>query len=162
MKSLYLIGSLRNENIPELAKSLRSVGLDVFDDWHSAGPEADDYWKAYEISRGHDYAQALQGYAARHVFEFDKHHLDRCDAAVLALPAGRSGHLELGYVIGTGKPGFILLDGEESRFDVMYRFATEVFHSQEEMLGYFGSRVVAEDTRVEIAEGDRGDEPWYD
>ena len=138
MKSLYLIGSLRNEKIPELAKTLRTTGLDVFDDWYAAGPEADDYWKAYEKSRGSSYAEALGNYAARHVFEFDKYHLDRCDAALLALPAGRSGHLELGYVAGTGKPAFILLDGEADRWVVMYQFATKVFHSEEEMLEYFG------------------------
>jgi hypothetical protein len=43
-------------------------------------------------------------------------------------------------VVGSGKPGFILLDDDyvkEGRFDVMYRFATEVFESKEEMLDYF-------------------------
>jgi len=137
INSIYLIGSLRNEEIPTIAKSVRSLGIDVFDDWYAAGPEADDYWKEYERGRDHTYEEALRGYAARHVFEFDKHHLDRCDAAVLALPAGRSGHLELGYVIGTGKPGYILLDGQDSRFDVMYSFATKVFMNKDEMIEYF-------------------------
>ena len=131
---VYLIGSLRNEKVPELAKRLRAdLGIDVFDDWFAAGPEADDFWKSYELDRGHTYAQALEGYAARHVFTFDKHHLDTSDAAVLMLPAGRSGHLELGYFVGTGRPGYILLDGEDSRFDVMYQFATAVCHSEEEL-----------------------------
>jgi nucleoside 2-deoxyribosyltransferase len=113
------------------------LGFDVFDDWMAAGPEADDFWKKYEIGRGSSYADALLGHAARHVFEFDKYHLDRCDAAVLVLPAGKSGHLELGYVAGTGKPTFILLDGQDTRFDVMYQFATKVFMNKEEMLEYF-------------------------
>ena len=139
IKSIYVIGSLRNEEIPNVAKSLRSVGLDVFDDWFAAGPEADDFWKKYEVDRGHDYKEALKGYAARHVYEFDRHHLDRCDAALLVLPAGRSGHLELGYVIGSGKPGYILLDGQDARFDVMYGFATEVFVNEGEMLEYFST-----------------------
>lgn len=129
----YLIGSLRNPEIPAIATKLRAHGIDVFDDWYAAGPEADDYWKTYEQGRGHDYAEALDGYAARHVFGFDKHHLDACDAAVLALPAGRSGHLELGYVIGQGKPGFILHD-DPDRWDVMYLFADAVVTSVEELL----------------------------
>lgn len=140
IKSLYLIGSLRNENVKSIANNLRTLSLDVFDDWMAAGPEADDYWKTYETGRGKGYKDALLGYAAQHVFHFDKSHLDRCDAAVLVLPAGRSGHLELGYVIGSGKPGFILLDGdylEEGRFDVMYNFATKVFENEGEMLEYF-------------------------
>lgn len=137
IESLYLIGSLRNEEVVRLAKKLRETGLDVFDDWMAAGPEADDYWKRYETDRDHSYQDALKGYAARHVFEFDKYHLDRCDAAALLLPAGKSGHLELGYVAGTGKPAFIILDDEDVRFDVMYQFATKVFMNQEEAVGYF-------------------------
>lgn len=140
IKSIYLVGSLRNENIPNLGNSLRSSGLDVFDDWFAAGPEADDYWKSYETGRGNGYVDALKGYAAQHVFAFDKFHLDRCDAALLVLPAGRSGHLELGYAVGSGKPGFILLDGdyvEEGRFDLMYNFAEEVFENPTQMLEYF-------------------------
>lgn len=136
INSLYLIGSLRNEAIPSHAESLRNLGLDVFDDWFAAGPEADDYWKKYETERGNDYKQALGGHAARHVFDFDRHHLDRCDAALLALPAGKSGHLELGYVAGKGKPTFILLDRPD-RWDVMYQFASEIFFDEGEMIEYF-------------------------
>jgi hypothetical protein len=138
--SLYLIGSLRNEEIPTIAQSIRSTGLDVFDDWYAAGPEADDYWKRYETGRGRTYKSALGGYAARHVFEFDRHHLDRCDSALLVLPAGKSGHLELGYVAGSGRPTYVLLDRPD-RWDVMYQFATEVFETQEEMIEYFSTRL---------------------
>lgn len=126
MKSVYVIGSLRGPHVPKVAANLRASGFDVFDDWFAAGPEADDYWRTYEIDRGHNYEQALSGYAARHVFGYDRSHLDRCDAAVLVLPAGRSGHLELGYFIGSGKPGYILLDDEYDRWDVMYGFAALV------------------------------------
>lgn len=119
---IYLIGSLRNTAIPLVAKELRSSGFEVFDDWYAAGPEADDYWKAYEIARGRDYITALKGAAAKHIFEFDKHHLDKCAAALLVLPAGKSAHLELGYLRGLGKPTVILLDSPD-RWDVMYSFA---------------------------------------
>lgn len=136
-KSIYVIGSLRNPVVPKVAEALRSVGLDAFDDWYAAGPEADDYWRDYEKSRGHNFKQALSNHAAKNVFEFDKRHLNRVDMGILVMPAGKSGHLELGYLVGLGKPGFILLDGEPERFDVMCQFATEVFLSQEEMLDYF-------------------------
>lgn len=137
INSIYLIGSLRNEVIPKYAEVLREeCGLDVFDDWFAAGPEADDYWKKYEVQKGNDLVSALEGYAAQHVFHFDKSHLQRCDAALLVLPAGKSGHLELGFVAGLGKPTFILLDGDPERFDVMYGFATKVFRNEEEMIEY--------------------------
>lgn len=129
MKSLYLIGSLRNPNITTIANRIRlETGIDVFDDWISPGPEADDHWKDYEQGKGNTYADALQGHAAKHIFAFDKYHLDRCDAAVLIAPAGKSAHLELGYTLGRNKPGFILLDDPE-RWDVMYQFATGVYDS---------------------------------
>jgi nucleoside 2-deoxyribosyltransferase len=130
-KVIYLIGSLRNPEVPKVAAYLRTLGFEVFDDWYSAGPEADDCWQAYEKERGHSYPQALKGWHAKDVFAFDKYHLDRADMGVLLLPAGKSGHLELGYVVGQGKPGFILMQGEPERYDVMYQFANGgVFYDQ--------------------------------
>jgi hypothetical protein len=129
---VYLIGSLRNPEVPLLANRLRLAGIaEVFDDWYAAGPEADDYWQKYEKAKGHSLAGALDGYAANHVFEFDRHHLDTSDAVVLVMPAGKSGHLEFGYCVGRGKLGFILLDKEPERFDVMYRFAEQVYTDEQ-------------------------------
>ena len=55
--------------------------------------------------------------------------------AVLLLPAGKSGHLELGYVIGKGKPGYILFDDTiPDRWDVMYIFASGVFFDVESLI----------------------------
>lgn len=133
IQSIYLMGSLRNPDIIEVARDLRARGFEVFDNWYAAGPEADDHWKAYEQQRGLNYIDALDQPSARTVFEYDRKHIDRCDAAVLVLPAGRSGHLELGYAIGKGKPGFILLDQEHDRWDVMYRFATSVVREVSEL-----------------------------
>ena len=126
MKRVYLIGSLRNPAVPAMANALRAEGFEVFDDWFAAGPEADDHWQRYEKNRGSTYQQALDGRPAQQVFGYDKANLDRADMAVLLLPAGKSGHLELGYFIGKGKPGFIALPEEPERFDVMYAFATAV------------------------------------
>ena len=131
-KKLYLIGSLRNPEVPKIAQKIRKLGFEVFDDWFAAGPEADDKWRDYEKERGRNYKKALSGHAANHVFHFDLKHLDECDIAVLFLPAGKSGHLELGYVLGKGKKGYILLDNPE-RWDVMYKFAHGVLHSFEEL-----------------------------
>lgn len=134
---IYLIGSLKNPRIPEIAAELRAMGHEVFDDWYAAGPNADDHWRDYEQQRGRTYLQALKGHAARNVFNFDHRHLLQADAAILVLPAGKSGHLEIGYVAGiatgmlmTSTPGrmpktAILLDNPE-RWDVMYQFADTV------------------------------------
>jgi hypothetical protein len=123
----YLIGSLRNPQVPQIAASLRTqADLEVFDDWYAAGPEADDYWQKYEQSKSISYPCALRSYAAQHVYQFDLYHLQRADMGILILPAGKSGHLEFGYLIGRGKRGYILFDREPERWDVMYNFATSV------------------------------------
>lgn len=129
-RQVYVIGSLRNPCIPQVAKSIRDAmpGVEVFDDWYAAGPEADDYWKKYEQERGRSYDEALKGYAARNVYAFDKRHIDASTDVVLVLPAGKSGHLEFGYSIGHGKRGHILLEPDTDRWDVMYQFATSVQH----------------------------------
>ena len=131
---IYLIGSLRNPKIPEFANLLTDQGYEVFADWHAPGPAADDYFRDYSKARGWDYKQALQSHAAKNIFEFDKKHLDEADVAVMIMPAGRSGHLELGWHCRTGKPGYILFDETPERYDIMLQFATEIFFTQEDLL----------------------------
>ena len=41
------------------------------------------------------------------------------------MPAGKSGHLELGYMIGQGKPCFVFFEEEPERWDVMHQFTFE-------------------------------------
>jgi len=136
MSKIYTIGSLRNEQVPIIANKLRDAGYEVFDDWYSAGPEADDKWQAYETARGHNYKQALEGYAAKNVFNFDKKHLLDNEIVVLILPAGKSGHLEFGWFLGGGKPGYILFDDdvENCRWDVMYQFANGVYFDLDDLI----------------------------
>lgn len=122
-KVVYLIGSLRNPAVPELANFLRKeTGFEIFDSWYSPGPNADDYWRDYSKGRGQSYREALSDYAATHVFEFDHYHINRANVGVLLMPAGKSGHLELGYMIGQGKPCFYLLEEGIERWDVMLQF----------------------------------------
>jgi nucleoside 2-deoxyribosyltransferase len=124
-KIIYLIGSLKNKEIPHIANKLRELGFEVFDDWFSPGPEADDFWRDYEHVRGSTYKQALSNYAGKHIYEFDKFHIDRADIGVLIMPAGKSGHMELGYLIGRDKPCFVLFEKEPEKWDVMYIFSKE-------------------------------------
>lgn len=131
---IYLIGSLRNPVIPKIGNLLRAEGYDVFDDWFAAGPEADDYWRKYERGRGRTVAEAVRGLAAGHLFDFDIEHLRSADVGILVLPTGRSGHLELGVLVGLGKRTYILLDKEPERFDVMYRFTDGIFSSLPELI----------------------------
>jgi len=130
---IYVIGSLRNPAIPQFANELTVLGFDAFADWYAAGPEADDYLRDYAKARGWDYKQTLQSAAAANIFYFDKDHLDRSDIAIMLMPAGKSGHLELGYARGKGKLTFILFDKIPERVDVMYQFADEIFFTKQEL-----------------------------
>lgn len=131
---IYLIGSLRNDRPAEVANELRGHGFDVFDCWHAQGTDADWHWERYEKRRGHSYREALAGKAACNGFDFDYRHLKACHAGVLVMPAGKSGHLELGWILGQGKLGYILLDGEPERYDLMYKLATAVCYNVDELV----------------------------
>ena len=132
---VYNIGSLRNQEVPKLARRLReALEVEVFDDWFSPGPKADDFWRDFEHVRGSSYKQALNSYAGTHVFEFDKYHIDRLPIVVMCMPAGKSGHLELGYKLGKGDRGYIFFDEEPERWDVMYQFATDIFFNEKELV----------------------------
>jgi hypothetical protein len=134
LRIIYLIGSLKNPLVPEIGNHLRKFGHEVFDQWYGAGPDADDYWQMYCKNKGMNFKQALADHGAQHVFNFDKHFLDASSAVVLVLPAGKSGHLELGYALGRGKKGYILLNGEPDRYDCMYNFASAICLNVEELL----------------------------
>lgn len=132
---IYVIGSLKNPNVPKVAAAIReATGQEVFDDWFAAGPEADDYWRDYERSKGHNFVQALCGKAAQNVYAFDRRNLEASEVVVLVLPAGKSGHLELGWALGRGKKGYILLADDPERFDVMYQFADGTFNTLEALI----------------------------
>lgn len=134
MKKLYVVGSLSNPEIPVFAERLRAAGFDVFDDWFSPGPETDKFWTQYEKGKRRSYIEALNGKAAAHNFGFDLRHLQAADIVVLVMPAGKSAHLELGYAIGLGKPGYILMPEEPEKWDLMHRFATGIYSDEGELI----------------------------
>jgi hypothetical protein len=138
---IYLIGSLKNPRIPWIGNSLRSLGHEVFDDWHAGGPTADVQWRRYHQARGDSYAEALKGKAGGNAFHFDMRHLAEADAAVLVLPAGKSAHMELGVMHGWGRHTFVLFEEEPEDWDLMYKIADEVFFSPDDLIAHFTWRM---------------------
>lgn len=157
---LYLIGSLRNDRIPVLANTLRQAHpeIEVFDDWFAAGPEADDHWKAYEIARGRNYREALEGYAAKNVYAFDKRHLDSSTHVLLVLPAGKSGHMEIMYA-AYGAAMFpsvaILLDPEDIRWDVMYQFVPTILNKDADIGPWLELTAGRRQSEIGVSDGGR-------
>ena len=128
-KIVYIIGALKNWKVIDLANDLGKIFPDweFFCSWITPGPEADSFLRKYGKKRGLNYKQTLQDWGAKHVFNFDKTHLDRADIAIMLMPSGKSAHIELGYTIGRGKRGYVLFPKEPERIDVMYQFATDIF-----------------------------------
>lgn len=131
---IYIIGSLANPQVEEVADRLRGAGLDAFDQWKAAGPEADKWWYEYAKRRGWRYLDALRSAFVETAFNFDMEHLRKATAVVLVNPCGKSGHLELGWALGQGKPGYVLFDGEPERPDLMYKMATRIFFNVEDLI----------------------------
>lgn len=132
---VYLVGSLRNPNVVELGNKMRSLGLEVVDNWFAAGKIADDSWQEYSVSRGRTYQEALESREAAHVFYFDRAYINLSDAVVLLYPAGKSAHLEFGYAIGRGKRGYIMMEETPDRYDVMLQFAhSPLFDNNDKLL----------------------------
>lgn len=138
MTKIYVIGSLRQARVRDVAHDLRELGYEVFDDWHASGPEADSIWQNYETERGRTFREALNGDFAKHNFEFDKKHLEAADIGVLVFPAGNSAHIEAGYVAGLSKPVFFLMEKEPERWDVMYQFADAICYNTDELVEAIG------------------------
>lgn len=131
---VYLIGALKNKKIPEIAQQIREAGHDVYDQWWCPGEHADLNWQEYCKFRGWSYAEALNEWHAKQVFDIDKFHLDRAEAGVVVLPSGKSSMAELGYLVGRGKPVYILVNEEPDRYDIMPRLATKAVTTIEEVI----------------------------
>lgn len=142
-EKVYIIGALKNDKIPAVANALQDAGHSVFADWFSPGPDADSYWQKYERERGRSYREAIYGAHALHTFEFDKRHLDECTVGVLVMPAGKSAHLELGYLAGIDKRTYVLFEGEPERYDLMYLLADYVCFSVEELIAVIADEDIA-------------------
>ena len=128
---VYVIGSLSNPFVEEVADRIRETGIEAFDQWRAA---KGDFWADYALRRKLPFKEALKLDFVETAFQFDLKYLKSCSAAVLVMPAGRSGGIELGWILGQGKPGYILYDGEPERPDLMAKLATEVFFGVEDLV----------------------------
>lgn len=119
LRRIYLAGSLRNPTIPAIGKQLRAAGHEVFDGWYLDGVGANELPET--IASAH--------------FRRDFNHMQWANTGVLVLPSGKSAHLELGYMLGLGKAGYVLFDQPPERWDLMYRLAHGLFFNINDLIG---------------------------
>ena len=132
---LYITGALKNPRVPEIGNLLRAEGFDAFDEWFTPGPRADWFLHQYSTQRGLSHKEALEGRAVTNIHLFDRAYLDLADAVIIVMPAGKSSMIEAGYAIGSDKPVYLLLDGNDpKRFDVMPAMFTKIVGTEIELV----------------------------
>lgn len=122
---IYLASSWKNHGLVSAwASNLRYEGheVDAFCD-NSEGRFIFDY-REIDNPDNLNAINFLLDHRSQKAFKEDKKWLDWADCCLLILPAGKSSHLEAGYVKGQGKQLVIWQSHyPEGEFDVMYGFA---------------------------------------
>jgi hypothetical protein len=122
MSKIYVASSWRNPHYPPVVEALRKDGHEVYD-FKNPVPNTGFRWEQCAVGDVYDipnYFKALKTERAKEGFASDKAALDWCDVLVLALPCGRSAHLEAGYAVGCGKKVYALLHEDKFEPDLMY------------------------------------------
>lgn len=141
--NIYVASSWRNALQPSVVEKLREWGHDVYDFRHPihgndgfSWREISDNWQNWTPNQ---YREALKHPIAKRGYLADKNALDECKACVMVLPSGRSASWELGYAMGAGKEGYVLVL-EKNEPELMYLDA-QILVSMEEFKGVFGGDV---------------------
>ncbi|MEK6882986.1 MAG: hypothetical protein AABY22_25405, partial [Nanoarchaeota archaeon] len=140
---VYLVGALKNKNIPIVANKLRKVlgkEVEIFSSWYHSSPDADSFNLKCCKERGLDYKETLLEYGSRNSYDFDKKHLTRAHVVVGLMKFGRSGMLELGWSLGKGKKGYILFPSPPERCDIMLNFLDNIFFNFSDLIKQLKSR----------------------
>lgn len=141
-RRIYLASSWRNPDQPGLVALFREQGHEVYDfrnprpgdegfHWSEIDPE----WLAWHPQ---PYRDALAHPVAQSGFASDFEAMEWADTFVLALPCGRSAHLEAGWAVGAGKPTAILLHEDKFEPELMYLMAELIAVEPSEVCVWLG------------------------
>ena len=136
---IYVASSWRNERQPEVVRSLRRRGHEVYDFRNPSPVDGGFHWS--EIDPGwqnwapEEYRTALTHPKAERGFRNDYDAMLLADAFVLLMPCGRSAHLEAGWAIGQGKPTCILFETQDEP-ELMYKLADRLALTLAEVLDW--------------------------
>lgn len=146
---IYLASSWRNPVQPALVDALREAGHGVYDFRNPPGgtgfgwPEVVPGWDIESQAMPVDeYLAALEHPRAIDGFKSDWGAMQWADTCILALPCGRSAHLELGWAVGAGKRTAIYLHPSESGHvvpELMYRMVDFLASTPAELIEWAGA-----------------------
>ena len=107
MARIYVASSWRNAYYPEVVKSLREAGHEVYDFRNPPHGGNGFHWTDVDTNAPNwnfeQYTSGLQHPLAVRQFNADINALKWADTCVLVLPCGRSAHTEAGWMAGAGK-----------------------------------------------------------
>lgn len=135
MSRIYVASSWRNPQQPEIVGWLRADGHEVYDfknpapgnvgfAWNQVGFGDTAFYEGRPDLRA--FRDCLKHPRAVEGFGYDKAAMDWADTFVLALPCGRSAHLEAGYAAGEGKRVIVLLSEDKFEPELMYLLCSEI------------------------------------
>jgi len=136
-RKIYLASSWRNTLQPVLVELLRSDGHEVYD-FRNPGPgergfawsEIDPDWLNWTPRQ---FRHALSDPLADHGYGLDLAGMEWADTCVMALPCGKSAHLEAGWFTGRGLPVLFYVP-ENSEPELMYKLGTDIVMTPGELL----------------------------
>ncbi len=137
MARVYVASSWRNQYFPDVVRSLREAGYEVYDfrnppsgsggfRWTDIDPDAPDW--SFE-----QYSEGLRHPKAERQFANDMEALEWADTCVLVLPSGRSAHTEAGWCKGRGMKVIVYIP-EMQEPELMYKLFDAVVGTQEDLL----------------------------
>lgn len=138
-RRIYVASSWRNPQQPEIVAALRQAGHQVYDFRNPAPGNSGFAWSAIDREwlgwNPRQFAELVTSHkVAADGFALDKAALDWCDTCVLALPSGRSAHLEAGYAAGQGKQVVALLHPDRFEPELMYLLCDGIVCSLADLL----------------------------
>ncbi len=136
MAKIYVASSWRNQYYPEVVKSLREAGHEVYDfrnpphggngfRWTDIDPDA-FRWTFDQYARG------LTHPLAERQFTADLEALEWADTCVLVLPCGRSAHTEAGWLAGRGRRVIVYIP-EMVEPELMYKLFDRVVDNLDDL-----------------------------
>ena len=134
---IYVASSWRNTFQPEVVRTLRVDGYEVYDFMDSEGfhwSEVDPAWQEWpkDIPK---YLEGLKHPCAFRGFHRDMSNLIACDACVYVMPCGVSASLEAGWACGAGKPLIVYVPGLREP-DLMVKMANLVTDNMDSVRAY--------------------------
>lgn len=148
---VYVASSWRNPLQIAVCAALRSAGIDHYDFRNPTTDSVGFSWRetksvaapasvpgkgtAWESTE--NYVEMIQHPRAVAGFDTDFDAMNRADTFVMALPCGKSAHLELGWAIGAGRRTVILMENPIEP-ELMYRGVDYLTDSFLDLLGWLG------------------------